>query len=114
MSSYGKINFIGMLALPCIAALGSLAVLGARLDTQLFVFGTNIVPMLIGGLISALLLRSVAKAGGRGALIALAPTLAPGYDAGREYFAGPMYLLLGVVVTGIAAWVGCRLSRAGG
>ncbi len=129
MSTYGKYNLLGMLALPVIAALGSVAAFGSRLDTQLFVFGTHIVPMLIGGLFSALLLRSAAKAGGRGTLLALSPTLVPAAamvawyavtgltssgDPGREYFAGPFYLLGGVFLVGIAALVGSLLTRRTG
>ena len=129
MSSYGKINMIGMLALPLIAMLGSIIIFGVRVDTQLFVLGTNAVPMLIGGLVSALLLRSVNKRGGGGHYVALLPTLVPaGFgvlwylfgvvtpaagDTGREYFAGPFYLLAWAVGTAIVAWVSCLLMRAG-
>jgi hypothetical protein len=54
MSSYGKINLLAMLGLPIVAVLASIIMFGARSDTVVFVFGINIVPMLIGGLISAL------------------------------------------------------------
>jgi hypothetical protein len=128
MSSYGKLNMIGMFGLPLIAVLGSIIIFGVRVDTQLFVLGTNAVPMLIGGLVSALLLRSVNKRGGGGHYIALLPTLVPaGFgtlwyllgavapaaaDSGREYFAGPFYLLAWVVGTAIVAWVSCLVMRA--
>jgi hypothetical protein len=127
MSSYGKINMLGMLALPLIAVLGSIIIFGVRVDTQLFVLGTNAVPMLIGGLVSALLLRSVNKRGGGGHYVALLPTLVPaGFgtlwylfgavtaagDTGREYFAGPFYLLAWAIGTAIVAWVSCLLMRA--
>ena len=119
MSSYGKLNLIGMVALPLVAMLGSILMFGIRMDTQIFVLGTNTVPMLIGGLASALYLRSANKSG-NGQLIALWPTLIPaGFgilwylfgavssapDSGREYFAGPFYLVAGVLVTIVAAGV---------
>ena len=128
MSHYGKINLAGMLALPLVALVGSVILFGVLPDTQLFVFGSNAVPMLIGGLVSGLLLRSANK-WHRGHRLALMPTLVPAAagvswylygglmftgDAGREYFAGPFYLLAGVVVTAIIAWVACRASRASG
>ncbi len=31
---------------------------------------------------------------------------------GAEYIAGPQYLLIGVVVLSIVAWIGCRIARA--
>ena len=127
MSRYGKMNLWGMLVLPLVALLGSMIVFGAKTDTMVFVFGTNAVPMVIGGLISAVLLRfSSAPAGGKW-LVALWPTLVPaglgilwylfgmvsaGGDAGREYFAGPFYLLLWVAVATVAAIVGCIVFRS--
>ena len=126
MSSYGRINLIGMLALPVVAVIGSIAIFGVRVDTQLFVLGTNAVPMLIGGLVSGLLLRSVRKSGGKRQFVALLPTLVPaGFgilwylfgavslsgDAGREYFAGPFYLLAWAFAATIAACVACAVTR---
>ena len=127
MSRYGKMNLWAMLVLPVVALLGSMIVFGAKPDTMMFVFGTNAVPMVIGGLISAVLLRlSSAPAGGRW-LVALWPTLVPaglgilwylfglvssGGDAGREYFAGPFYLLLWLGAATIAAILGCIFFRS--
>jgi hypothetical protein len=126
MSPYGKLNLLGIAGLPLLATAGSIALFGVRADTQFFVFGTNAIPMLIGGLVSALLLRSVNKSGGRGHWLALAPTLVPaGFgilwylygavaltdDAGREYFAGPFYLLALAVATAVIASIGWIASR---
>ena len=127
MSRYGKMNLITMIALPVIAGLGSVIIFGVRVDTQVFVIGTNAVPMLIGGLVSALLLRSVNRAGGDDFYLALSPTLvpaafgllwylsgivAPGFDSGREYFAGPFYLLAWVVGTAVVAPIGYMIIRS--
>ncbi len=127
MSRYGKMNLIAMIALPVIAGLGSVIIFGVRIDTQVFVIGTNAVPMLIGGLVSALLLRSVNRSGGDDFYLALSPTLVPaafgllwylsgivarGNDSGREYFAGPFYLLALAIVTAILAWIGYLVVRS--
>ena len=132
MTGYGKINLLGMLAMPAVATLASVIMFGPRPDTMMSVFGMNAVPMLVGGLISSLLLRGASKFGGAGRGIALWPTLVPAavgivwflwdallpadLDPGRVHIAGPIYLLMLAVATGIAAWVGCiivRSSRAG-
>ena len=123
MSSYGKINLTGMLALPVVAVLASIIMFGLHFDTMVFVFALNAVPMLIGGVVSALLLRWASKSGGRGQFIALLPTLVPvaigvlwylygallpsDSDPGREYIAAPIYLVLWVVGTTVVAWIGC-------
>jgi len=121
MSGYGKINLLGMLALPVVATLAALIMFGPRIDTMVTVFGMNIIPMLIGGLFSSLLLRAANKAGGVGRSIALWPTLVPAgigivwylwdalipaeLDPGRVYIAGPQYLLGLACITAILAWV---------
>jgi len=125
MTRHGKTNLLAMIALPVFAALCSIAVFGMLPATQAFVFGTNAIPMLIGGAVSGLLLRSANKAG-RGHGIALWPTLLPAgagvlwylyaaaafeADAGREYFAGPFYLLAGVLVTAVVATIAYLLSK---
>jgi hypothetical protein len=127
MSRYGKMNLIAMIGLPVIAGLGSIIVFGVRIDTQVFVMGTNAVPMLIGGLVSALLIRSVNRSGRDNFYLALSPTLvpaafgllwylsgivAPGADAGREYFAGPFYLLAWAIGTALVAWIGYMVVRS--
>ena len=128
MSRYGQINLIGIVALPLFAAAGSLIVFGARADTQLFVLGTNAIPMLIGGLVSGLLIRSVNKAGADGHMLALAPSLIPavfgfiwylygafarGADAGVEYFAGPFYLLGLAIIISLVAAIAVFVQRIG-
>ena len=127
MTGYGKMNLAGMLLLPAAASLAALISFGARSDTLLTVFALNLVPMLIGGLVSWLLLSGAARAG-KGQGIALWPTLIPAVIGavwylwravmpaevapGAEYIAGPQYLLIGVVVLSIVAWIGCRIARA--
>lgn len=129
MTGYGKINLLGMLAMPAVATLAAVIMFGPRVDTMLAVFGMNAVPMLIGGLFSALLLRGAAKAGGAGRGIALWPTVVPAVvgivwylwdallpadlDPGRVHIAGPQYLLMIAVLMGIVAWVGCLVARSG-
>ena len=56
MTRYGKINLLGMLLLPVAASVAALIVFGTRTDTLITVFSLNLVPMLIGGLVSGLLL----------------------------------------------------------
>ncbi len=127
MTGYGRMNLAGMLMLPVTASLAALIVFGARSDTLLTVFALNLVPMLISGLVSWLLLRGATRAG-KGQGIALWPTLIPAVlgavwylwrafvpdpvAPGAEYIAGPQYLLMAVVLLSIVAWVGCRIARA--
>jgi len=128
MSGYGKINLLGMLAMPVVATLAVVMMFGPRGDTMLSVFGMNIIPMLVGGLISALLLRRANKAGGAGRAVALWPTLVPAVvgivwylwdaflpaelDPGRVYIAGPLYLLGLAIVMGPISWVTCWIVRS--
>ena len=127
MTGYGRMNLAGMVLLPAAAAVAALISFGARSDTFITVFALNLVPMLISGLASWLLLRGAARAG-KGQGIALWPTIIPAVfgavwylwravvpDAvapGAEYIAGPQYLLIGVVLLSIVAWIGCRIARA--
>lgn len=128
MSSYGKINLLAMLGLPVVAVVASIIMYGPLPVTVVFVFAINIVPMLIGGLISAFLLRSVNKAGGSGQLMAVSPTLIPAIfgaiwylygailstdpGAGREYIAAPIYMVIGALVIGVVALIGCTMTRS--
>ncbi len=128
MSGYGKINLLGMLAMPAVATLTAVIMFGPRGDTMLSVFGMNIIPMLVGGLISALLLRRANKAGGAGRAIALWPTLVPAavgivwylwdaflpaeLDPGRVYIAGPQYLLGLAIIMGGVSCATCWLARS--
>ena len=126
MTSYGKLNLLGMLLLPVAASVAALLVFGNRTDTLVTVFGLNLVPMLISGLVSALLLRGANRAG-KGQGIALWPTLIPAalgavwylfravmpaeVAPGAEYIAGPQYLLMGVILLSVVAWIGCLIAR---
>ena len=128
MSGYGKINLLGILAMPAVATLAAVIMFGPRGDTLVSVFGMNIIPMLVGGLISALLLRRANKAGGAGRAIALWPTLVPAVvgiawylrdallpaelDPGRVYIAGPQYLLGLAIIMGLISWVTCAIIRS--
>jgi hypothetical protein len=128
MTSYGKLNLLAIVGMPAAATLAALIVFGPRPDTLATVFGLNLVPMLLGGLFTALLLRSARQAGGAGAGIALWPSLIPAVVGagwylwravipeevapGREYIAAPQYLLLMVIGLWLVAWVGCRIVRA--
>jgi hypothetical protein len=128
MSAYGKLNLAGMLLLPLVAMLAAVIMFGPRVDTMLTVFGLNAVPMLFGGLISALLLRAANKAGGSGRFVAIWPTAVPALigivwylwgafvpaelDPGREYIAAPQYLLVLAVVTGVVAWLVGKIVRS--
>ena len=130
MTNYGKYNIYAILGLPIIAALGSIVMFGFLPDTIVFVFGTNLAPMLIGGIVSALLLRFLTKPGGKGRFIAIWPTLVPAAfaalwyiggaiipnasDPGREYFALPIYLVMWVVVMSVVALIGCLVVRSSG
>lgn len=127
MTGYGRMNLAGMLLLPVAASLAALIAFGPRGDTLLTVFALNLVPMLISGLVSWLLLRGAVRAG-KGQGIALWPTIIPAVFGavwylfravvpdpvapGAEYIAGPQYLLMGVIVLAIVAWIGCRIARA--
>lgn len=129
MTTYGKLNLLGMLIMPVVATLTAVMMFGPLPNMMAAVFGINVIPMLIAGLISALLLRSANKVGGAGRSIAIWPTLilaAIGIvwylwgaflpaeaDPGREYLAVPQYLLVLAFVVGLIAWIGCRIARAG-
>ena len=125
MSSYGRLNLALIFGLPALAAVTSMIQFGVRGDTIVFVFGTNLIPMLIGGLFAGLLLRAANKTG-KGHNIALLPTLIPAVlagawylygallssssDVGREYMALPFYLIAWTVLFGIVAVIARRFA----
>ena len=126
MTSYGKMNLLGMLLLPVAASVAALIVFGNNTPTLVTVFSLNLVPMLISGLVSALLLRGANRVG-KGQGIALWPTLIPAalgaiwylfravfpaeVAPGAEYIAAPQYLLMGVMLLSVVAWLGCLVAR---
>ena len=128
MTSHGKTNLLAMVGLPAAAAVAALISFGPRFDTMAAVFGLNLVVTLIGGLAAALLLRGARKAGGKGAGIALWPSVIPAafgaawylfravvpeeVAPGREYLAGPQYLLLATLALIVVAWIAGRVVRA--
>jgi len=105
MSGIGRLNLLGIFAMPVFAALASIIVFGEEnyAQVQVFVFGTNLIPMLIGGVVSAFLIRSANKKS-KNKWVAISPTLLPAglgilwyligiintsaYDAGREFLLG--------------------------
>jgi hypothetical protein len=128
MTRYGKMNLLAMLLPSTAAAIGSLAAFGTQLAPLLTVFGLNLIPMVIAGPIAGLMIRSSnRKHGGRGAAIAVWPSLIPGattalwylYLAARpdpvapgfETLAGPQYLLLGVLLMSVVAVIGWFVAR---
>jgi hypothetical protein len=129
MTSYGKLNLLSMIGLPAAAALAAFIVFGPRGDTLVAVFGMNLIVTLFGGLFAALLLRGARKSGGTAAGIALWPSVIPALIStiwylwravspeevapGREYIAGPQYLLMLAVGLWIVAWIVGRIVRAG-
>lgn len=128
MSGYGKSNLISMLLMPVVASMTAVIMFGLRIDTMISVFVMNAIPMLVGGLFTGLLLRGCRKSGGVGRSIAMWPTLLPAVigiawylrdalfpaenDPGRVYIAGPQYLLVMALLTGICAWIVCFFMRS--
>lgn len=124
---------MAMIGLPAAAGLAALIVFGPDNDTRTTLlaggaaFGLNLVVALIGGLAAALLLRGARKAGGKGAAIALWPSVVPAVlggawylfravvpedvAPGREYLAGPQYLLLATLALVVIAWIAGRVVR---
>lgn len=76
MTNYGKINLLGMLLLPCAATVAALWVFGPLAPTLVTVFALNLVPVLISGGVSGLLLRSANRVN-KGQWVALLPTVVP-------------------------------------
>ncbi|MEC9376104.1 MAG: hypothetical protein VYA80_07005 [Pseudomonadota bacterium] len=134
MSSDGKRILLSIIGLPLLAVFGALIIFGGKSDTLIFVFGTNLIPMLISGLFSGLLIRTFNKSGSgieKIRRIALAPITVTvafgvvwyllslvnlgGYDSGREYFAGPLYLIglsIGAgVIASIAYFIAPKTSN---
>jgi hypothetical protein len=128
MTRFGKLNLLAMVLPAAGAAIGSLALFGADPKPLLTVIGLNLIPMVIGGPIAGLMIRnSNRKHAGRGAAIAVWPTLIPGaatalwylYLAARpdptapgfETLAGPQYLLLGVLLMSVVAVIGWLVAR---
>jgi len=126
MSSDGKRIILSIISVPVLASIGAFIAFQSDAESIVstlgYVFGTNLLPMLIGGFFSGILIRFVNQANGAAAnkrLIALAPitlTFLVGmlwyllalvnlgsFDAGREFFSGPIYLLILAVGAGVLA-----------
>jgi len=127
MSIQAKFNLLGMLLLPSCAVIAGLILFGPRGDTALALFGLNLIPMLIAGALSGLLLLLTRRAPAATRWIALWPTLLPAVFGslwylwralspaavapGAEHIAGPQYLLLAVIALAILALPGCLIGR---
>jgi len=128
MTRYARLNLLAMAGLPAAASLAALWVFGPRADTLAAVAGLNLLVMLAAGLFAALLLRAVNAPDRLAAGIALSPAVIPALAGsawylwralrpeevapGREYLAGPQYLLLLAFALWILAWAAGRLLRA--
>lgn len=127
MSVYGKLNLLAMLLLPAVATLAGLVVFGLGPETLFTVFGLNLMVMLFGGFFAAVLIRGGRGSGAVGARIALLPSLVPAVIGsgwylwravlpetvapGREYIAGPQYLLRLVFGLWVVAGIAGRIER---
>jgi hypothetical protein len=125
MSSDGKKILLAIVGLPVFAALAALVVFSGSdilSRTLVFVFGTNLLPMLIAGIFSGLMIRAVNRSSGAASnkrWVALAPVgvlvvfgliwyllgiVNQGAgDAGRQFFSGPPYLLGLAIIVGVLA-----------
>jgi len=127
MTRHGKLNLIGMLALPVVTMVAvrvatQNGVFDAYAATYGYLFVINAIPMLLGGLASWLLLRKAT--GDTARMIAITPTIIPAaigivwylwratfpaeVAPGAEYIAAPQYLLIWVVGISVLAWIGGR------
>ena len=128
MSSDGQKIILSIIVVPILASVGALILFRSDAESIVstvgFVFGTNLIPMLIGGFFSGLLIRAVHRSNGAASnkrWIALAPVALPlifgvlwyllalvnlgSFDSGREYFSGPLYLVGLALATGVLASV---------
>jgi hypothetical protein len=119
MTKYGKLNLLGMAAVPLMAVVSSLVVFGARLDTAFSLFLINLLPVLLGGLFSWLMLRKANN--DISALVAILPTVIPALwifcwyvlrlvspaavAPGAEYIAAPQYHVMAVLVFAVISFV---------
>jgi hypothetical protein len=119
MTKYGKLNLYGMMSVPMVAVISSLIVFKGNSEAALSLFGLNLLPVLIAGLFSWLMLR---KANNElSALVAIAPTLLPAafivfwyvlrlispaeIAPGAEYIAAPQYHVMAVIGMSLTSFV---------
>ncbi|MDG1462462.1 MAG: hypothetical protein P8R04_02745 [Gammaproteobacteria bacterium] len=119
MTKYGKLNLLGMTAVPLMAVLSGLIVFGPRLDTAATLFVINLIPVLLGGLFSWLMLRKANN--DISALIAILPTVIPALwvfcwyvfrlvspaaiAPGAEYLGAPQYHVMAVLPIAVFSFV---------
>jgi hypothetical protein len=119
MTKYGKLNLYGMISVPLVAVISSLIVFKGNTDAALSLFGLNLVPVLLGGLFSWLMLRKANN--DLASLVAILPTLLPAafivfwyllrlvspaeIAPGAEYIAAPQYHVMGVIGMALTSFV---------
>jgi len=119
MTKYGKLNLLGMASVPLMAVVSSLIVFPGNMDAAMSLFGINLLPVLIGGLFSWLMLRKANN--DTASVVAILPTIVPAawivgwymwrlispaiVAPGAEYIAAPQYHILAVIAVGLFAFV---------
>jgi len=119
MTQYGKLNLLGMVAVPVAAGIASLASFGLNSTSFITIVLMNCIAVLIAGLISGLMLRKANN--GPAAWVALMPILIPSVwisvwflfravvpaavAPGAEYIAAPQYHVMAVLLLTVVAFV---------
>ncbi len=119
MTKYGKLNLLGILAVPVVAVLSSLIVFPGRMDAAGAIFGLNLFVLLIAGLFSWLMLRKANN--DASSWLAISPTLVPAaftigwylwrlispaqVGPGAEYIAAPQYHVMAVIAMALVAFI---------
>ncbi len=119
MTKYGKLNLLGMAAVPLMVVASSLVIFSARFDTAIWLFAINLFPALLGGLFSWLMLRKANN--DISALVAILPTVIPAawifcwyllrlvspaaVAPGAEYIAAPQYHVMAVLALAVVCFV---------
>jgi len=117
--TYGKLNLLGMIAVPVAAAVSALIVFGFDTDALAYIFAMNCIAVLIAGLFSGLMLRKANTP--LACFVAVSPTLLPSVlvsliylwravspaaiAPGAEYIALPQYHILAVLLLGVLAFI---------
>jgi hypothetical protein len=131
MTTYGRLNLLGIIGMPLIAVVAEAwqrAMEDPYAMSFVAIFLLNLVPMLVGGAVTGLLLRSARKAGGGGTAIALAPSVGTAVIGsvwylwrafvpdpvapGVEIIAAPQYLLPLAILLSVGSWIGCLIARS--
>jgi len=123
MTRYGKLNLLGMVMVPCAAAVSGLIVFGTNWPAIGYIFAMNSIAGLVAGLFSGLMLLWANKRGGNdlACKVAISPTIIPAVffsvwylwraispaevGPGAEYIAAPQYHVMAVLFLGIVAFI---------